>query len=59
MPELKFKWGELKAIAGALGLKDEDPEPDAGMILQWLEMRFIVTEELDRVRLFGLDDGDG
>lgn len=44
----RFTWGQLKQIADALGLRDEDPEPDADMIITLLEASKIVKEESAR-----------
>lgn len=57
MPDLRFTWGELKSIAAAMGLRDEDPAPDAAMITGWAQAVGVIEREADHIRLFGLDEG--
>jgi hypothetical protein len=54
---LRFTWGQVKLIAQALGLADDDPQPDAGMILVLLDARQTVQAEHERQAL-GLGDDD-
>ena len=42
MGEVRLTWGQLKQIAEAMGLADDDPEPNAGMIIAWVEAGQIV-----------------
>lgn len=56
MPDLRFTWGELKSLAKAMGLTDQDPAPDAAMITGWAEAVGVIEREADHIRLFGLDD---